>query len=588
MLEQDRVLNILGWGAFAFSVSVFFLPVINPDVFWHLSAGRYALAHLRPPSTDFLSWPLAGAEWIDFEWLPQVAYYLLHQAGGFWALLLFKAALLIATLLVFRRTALLYASPAALPLVLPFFAAAIVTNSDLRPENFTLLFFAVTLYQLEKRRLSGDVPHGWRPAAAVFLFFALWANLHAGYLYGLALIGLYSAGEFFEEQLPFIYGRAPFARPVKSVRLFVLFCSGLAASLATPYGWKVYSVIANHQKYIATLQEYIQEWNTFDLTNAYQWPYVLALAGVFGAFAWFLLRRRHVVYAHFAALLFFGWASANHARHIPFFIMTGLVFTLALPWGELPAAKFRRSAVLAAAALWAAATFWFYSGFIWTQYTGKPALFKWGSPGLASFLKANKKELAGLRLYNPWGWGGWLGWELGPDYKVFIDGRYLFHDKISEVVEARNGSRNWDGLINKYGFDLMLITLDEPKVPVRQRLADGRNDIFWRPAYLFYLPRRDWAVIYWDYSIVAVVRRKAVPAGWLAAREFRWLRPADTLNLVAPLLAGDIPLSEIRRETALYLRAVPAGIDNSPAADVADFAAGLEKLCGAKGAKCRR
>lgn len=577
----------MGWGAFAFAATVFFLPVINPDIFWHLSAGKYTLAHLAPPRTDFLSWPLAGAEWVDFEWLPQVVYYLLHHAGGFWPLLLFKAGLLALTMLVFRSVALLYGRARALPLVLPFFAAAIITNSDLRPENFTLLFFTITLYYLEKSRLSA-LPGGYRFQAAVFAFFALWANLHAGYLYGLALTGLYAGGEFFKEELPFIYKKGPFVRPARSLAYLKLFFIGLVASLVNPYGWKIYSVISNHQRFLNTLQQYIQEWNTFDLTNAYQWPYVLALAGVMGSFAYFLLRRRYVVYTHFACLIYFLWASANHARHIPFFIIVGLAFTLALPWGELPQRRLKRGAVFGAAALWLLVNAWFYSGFIWSQYTGKPELFKWGSQGLADFLRANKKELSGLRLYNPWGWGGWLGWELAPDYKVFIDGRYLFHDKISEVAEARNSSQNWREMIGKYGFDLMLITLDEPKVPVRQKLADGRGAISWRPSYLFYLPRSEWAVVYWDYSVAALVRRSSVPAGWLAKREFLYLRPEDSLSLVAPLLAGELPLSGIRRDMLTYLKSRPPAGEFSPAADIISFMGGLEKLCAQKGARCRR
>lgn len=570
-----------------FSCSAFFLPVINPDIFWHLSAGRYTLAHFGPPRADFLSWPLAGRAWVDFEWLPQLIYFLLYKAGGFKALLFFKALLLALTLLVFRASLLLYGRRAALPLSLPFFAAAILPNSDLRPENFTLLFFSLTLYGLEAARLYG-LPSGARFKAGVFVFFALWTNIHAGYLYGLALAGLYAGGELFREELPFIYGRAPFALPGKSAGYLELFLIGLAASLANPYGWKIYSVILNHQKYIDTLQEHIQEWTTFDLANAYQWPYIIALAGVMGCLVFFLLRRRYVVYTHFACLMYFLWASANHARHIPFFIITGLVFTLSLPWSGLPVSRPRRAAALGAAALCLGATFWFYNAFIWTQYTGKVTMFRWGSEGLASFLKANKTELSGLKIYNEWGWGGWLGWELGPAYKVFIDGRYLFHDRISETVNARSGTANWQNLVDKYGLELVLITPDGQKVAVKQKLADGRPVMLWRPAYLFYLPRRDWAVVYWDLSVAALVRRSAVPRGWLAEHEYGYLRPDDTLNLVLPMLAGDIPGRALKRELLVYLRNHSAGGENSANGDVIRFVSGLEKLCSNKGAKCAK
>lgn len=583
-MDRDRIINLLGWAGFALGCSVFLMPVINPDIYWHLSAGKYTVAHFGPPRADFLSWPLYGKEWVDFEWLPQVFYYLLHEAGGFRALQAFKALLLALTLLSFRSVALLHGRRAALPLLLPFFAAAIMPNCDLRPENFTLLFFTLTLLFLERRRLAAAPAP--MPYAAGAAFFALWTNLHAGYLYGLALVGLYAAGEFFTSQLPYIYGKGPLARPGRSLEYLKLFGAGLAASLLNPYGWKIYAVIANHQQHIATLQAHIQEWTTFDLTNAYQWPYVLALFGVLGSFAGFMLRRRYTVYTHFAALLFFAWASASHARHIPFFIITGLAYTLALPW-EAPAQGARRR-LLAGAAAAAALLLWFYSSLVWTQYRAAPQARIWGSDGLAAFLRAGKAQLSGLRLYNHWGWGGWLGWELAPDYRPFIDGRYLFHDKINEVTGLKDGPDRWRRLIEAYKFDLMLIKLEEPKVPVKHRLADGTDKVFWRPSYFFYLPRSEWALLYWDEVTAAFVRRGSVPEAWLKERELRWLRPGDTVNLVEPVLRGELPLSALRREADIYLRNHLAGHPHSLNDKVAAYMGSLEELCAKKGAKCAK
>lgn len=582
MISRDRLVTILGWAAFAFACSAFFLPIINPDLFWHLSAGKAIAWSGAIPRADTLSWTMQGQPWHDFEWLTQAIYYSLYVVWGFHGLMFLKALLLGLTLLAFRSIALLYGRRAALPLALPFFAAAIVTNSDLRPENFTLLFFTVELYALERRRL-GRLPGGWPLLAAAAAFFCLWANLHAGYLYGLALAGLYAAGEFFTEELPYIYGKAPFARPSGSLGYLWVFFTGLAASLANPYGLKIYSVISNHQQYINTLQEYIQEWNTFDLLNIYQWPYVLALAGVLGSAAFFVLRRRHAAYTHFACLLFFVWASANHARHIPFFIITGLAFTLALPWQDL---KVRPRAVYGAAAAAAALLAWFYAANVWTQYTGRITGFRWGSDGLAVFLRANKAELSGLRVYNPWGWGGWLGWHLGPDYKVFVDGRYLFHDKIAEIIDVRESPAKWRELMDKYRFDLMLVQLDDLKVPMKHRLKNGTETLFWRPAWLFYLPRREWAIIYWDSSVLAAVRRSAADPRWLAEKEYRWLRPGDTLNLVQPALAGEVKISELQAEADRYLRNHQAGHETSLNSGVISFMRGIRELCARKEARC--
>lgn len=578
-------MSILGWAAFALACSAFLLPVVNPDIYWHLSAGKYTVSRLGPPRTDFLSWPLQGAPWVNFEWLSQVVYYLLYAAGGFRALQVFKALLLVLTLLVLRRSLLLHAGKAVLPVALPFIAAGLLSNCDLRPENFTLLFFALTMYALEKARLSEAPPGRLAPAAAA-VFFALWANLHAGYLYGLALIGLYSAGELLTEQLPYIYGQGPLVKPGRSLAYLKCFLAGLAASLANPYGWKIYAVIMDHQKHIATLQEHIQEWGTFSLLNAYQWPYVIMLAAAFIGAAFFLLKKKHVVFHHFAALLFFAWAAANHARHIPFFIMTGAVFTAALPWKGM--GKGARRTLVSAGALLLLGLAWFYPALIWSQYSARPRTYRWASDGAAAFLRANKAELAGLRMYNHWGWGGWLGWELGPEYKPFIDGRYLFHDRIPEITGLKRDARGWRDLIKKYDFELALIKPDQPLVPMKQSMPGKAEEVFWRPAYMFFMPRSEWAVVYWDYSIMALVRRRGVPAGWLKEHELRYLRPGDTHNLPEALASGAMPLSALRAEFGIYRKNHLSGHDKAAGADVEKLAAELERFCEGRGGGCAK
>lgn len=572
MIKKENLIKLLGWAAFAVSASAFFLPIVNPDVFWHLSAGKYAAEHLAPPRFDFLSWPSAGKEWVDFEWGAQLLYYLAWKAGGFKALLVFKGLLLCLVLAVFRALALLYGRAALLPLALPLLAAALAGAGDLRPENFSLLFFSLTLYGLEKLRLKELVP-GRKALFLAFLLFAVWINLDPGCFYGLALTGLYAAGEFFA------------GRPGRGLEYLKLLLAGLAATLVNPYGPELYPAIAAHGLRSPVPGEHLGVWAASTFGNPHFWPYLALLAGVSSGLLLFILRRRHAVYPHFAALVFFIWASAGHSGNIPFFVISGLAFALALPW-ELPPFSSRHPLALGGAACGAFLVLWFYASFIWPHYTGKTPVFRASSGNLALFLKANKRELSGLRLYNQGDWGGWLGWELAPDYKVFMDGRYLFKDKAVELAADGRGYPRWSGLIEKYKFDLMLITLNEPLVPIRQRLADGRVELFWRPAYLFYLPKKDWAVVYWDYRVAALVRRSAVPAAWVAAREYLYLRPTDVPNLASPVLAGEIPLSGLDRELALFLGSHPGGAEAPANTSLVNFCRLIKEACAKKGAKC--
>ncbi len=575
-------MKYLGWAAFAFSASAFFLPLMNPDIFWQLSAGKYAATHFAPPRFDFLSWPFPAKEWVAVGWASQLVFYLVHKAGGLWALFFLKAALLCLVLLVFRGLALLYKRPAFLPLALPVLAAVLSGGSDLRPENFTVLFFCAALYVLEKGRLEG-LPRGLAFRLGAFLFFALWINLDPGCFYGLALLGLYAAGEFFSELLPRLKG-GPGAGHGRSLEYLKLFITGLAATLANPYGWKIYPELAGHISRAQSAGDYLQGWAAGRWVP-YHWLCVLAVLAVSAGLAYFALWRRHIVHIHLACLLFFAWAASVSSGSMPFLLLAGLAFALSLPWGGLPPMHGEKL-LRGGAASWLLLSVWFYSSFIWPQYIRGASFFRTSSVNLAQFLKSNKKELSGLRLYNNGDWGSWLGWELAPDYKVFLDGRRLFEDRERELEEARASVGTWSGLIEKYKFDLMLITLNEPMVPVRQSLKGGKVELFWRPAYLFYLPKKDWAVVYWDYRVAAVVRRSALPAAWVAEREYRYLRPLDIPNLAQPVLAGEVSLSGLDRELRLFLDSHPGGKKASSNTALVSFCEKIKAACAEKGARC--
>ncbi len=64
------------------ALAAFCLPIVNPDVFWHLSAGRWMAEHGGFPRADWLSATMAGRAWADFEWLAQLLWYGLERAFG--------------------------------------------------------------------------------------------------------------------------------------------------------------------------------------------------------------------------------------------------------------------------------------------------------------------------------------------------------------------------------------------------------------------------------------------------------------------------------------------------------------------------
>jgi hypothetical protein len=72
--------------AFILAAIVLFLPISSPDLFWHLSAGRWMSDHLALIRTDFLSFTREGVPWINFEWGLQLIWSAIFALGGLWGL----------------------------------------------------------------------------------------------------------------------------------------------------------------------------------------------------------------------------------------------------------------------------------------------------------------------------------------------------------------------------------------------------------------------------------------------------------------------------------------------------------------------
>ncbi|MEE8424839.1 MAG: hypothetical protein V3S11_03375, partial [Elusimicrobiota bacterium] len=253
---------VLCWAGAFFA---FALPVLNPDLFWHLSAGRWIFEHLAFPRVDWLSHTMAGHPWCDFEWLAQVLYFAVHRLAGFGGLWALKLFLYLACAAVLWKVLGLYRLGSfAKGLGIFAWALAVSPANDLRPENFSLLFFLVLFGGLEARRLNhlNKIPSKLLLGGTALLF-AVWANLHAGFLYGLILLGLYTVVEITQRR-----------RFELAAATFV----AAGAALVNPYFHQVYVVPLMHWRDMGDLELYISEWQGASILSSWLLPYWAVLA----------------------------------------------------------------------------------------------------------------------------------------------------------------------------------------------------------------------------------------------------------------------------------------------------------------------
>jgi tetratricopeptide (TPR) repeat protein len=96
-------------------------------------------------------------------------------------------------------------------------------------------------------------------------------------------------------------------------------------------------------------------------------------------------------------------------------------------------------------------------------------------------------------LFNAYEYGGYLGWRLAPEYRMFIDPRCLDHDVQDAYQTARGG--HYRAVFEKYGVNSVVFYLFTPLV----------NSI--PEVTLYLLMDEQWDMVYVDRLAVVLVRR---------------------------------------------------------------------------------
>lgn len=497
----------------ALALFVLALPLFNPDLFWHLNAGRWVSANGSVPRTDPFSFTMAGQPWLDFEWLFQVLVYAVHSVSGLWGLRVFKAALLGASFLpvaALLRDRAVGATGRALALA--FWSAAVLSQSDLRPDLFSLLFFALLLRRLDAERYS------WLFSLPLF---ALWSNLHAGFALGLCL---YAA-----RILALLWERRPVSRA-----LWLEAGVALPATLLNPLGPAVWRALYLHGEQAARIGRYVQEWGPLTWRAPLQWPLLAALL-VFTAAVLHRGRQLPPFLALVAVPL--AVATALSVRFGLFFAAAGAALLFSAGAKAAPRHAVALLAALTALMAWPLSRVPWLASFAETYVARRAVDFV-----------AEQPALRGLRLFNTYEWGGYLGWRR-PGEPVFGDGRYLFHGQLPELEAALRTASDMEDFVARHRLDGLLIKNYPARLPTKRLYKDGSSREFLRPWHLFVLPRERWALVYFDEQSLLFVDRAKVPAAWLAANEFRWLRPGDEDAFSDALRRGEIPPDALDAES---------------------------------------
>lgn len=469
---------------------------IYPDLFWHLKTGEYIWQHHALVNVDIFSHEAAGKPWVLHEWLSEVILYPIFHHFGYLGLNILAAVLFTLTFYLAYAAAreLLPSKWLALVLSLLFMQTPILRLAA-RPEAYTMLFLAAFIYLLFGLKYFGRT----RQLTLLPVLMLVWANMHAGWLIGLFLLGGFTVLEWFN------YWVAGVRQPTQRRQLQIL--TGVAvltvlATVATPnvvewwlYPFKTTSLKLTHSIYEWLSPDFhygIYKWYLFCvglyvtmLVFARQRPDLteFALPGVFVALSF--ISRRHVdlacvVMVPFAAAVCrAGFDFGRYASSPRWLKLTATLQRL--KGGALGRWTPKQQGLRGATRV--------LGGLIVLVAAG---IFAWRAPASVQATKTQVRAgypvsatdfliHSGIRgrMFNFYDVGGYLIYRLWPQQRVFMDGRSdMYGDAIFDDYQTMiSGFAGWKALMNKYKIDYMLIN---DSAPLRRVL---RDDPMFRPVY---------------------------------------------------------------------------------------------------------
>lgn len=380
----------------AFVLCLFAKGVLNDgDTFWHIRAGEWMLDHRAVLHRDIFSFTMAGAPWSTHEWFAEILLALAWRGGGWSGVLILTGLAFGGAVLIVGRQLGRSLGGVALLVLLVLMIGCSTPSLVARPHILALPLLAAWTVLLVRARAADEAP----PLIGALLI-AVWANLHGGYFFGLALAAGFA--------LDALVSASP-AKRLIVVRDWAVFgaLSGLAA-FATPHGLD--GVLFPIKLLGMSALDSISEWLPADFSKPDTFQIALLLLIGFA-----LLRPLRLPPVRALLLVGLIYMSLSHVRHQLLFAVIApmlLAEPLRQAIGAEPPAKAPRwTAPLLAACVAALAALRLFA---------LPATLPESLTAPRAVADALPRALLGRPVLNAYEYGGYLIWIGG---RPFIDGR---------------------------------------------------------------------------------------------------------------------------------------------------------------------
>ncbi|MCS7253039.1 MAG: tetratricopeptide repeat protein [Armatimonadota bacterium] len=452
-------------------------PTESYDIWFHIATGRWIAFNGRIPTKDTFS-QNATRKWQPHSWLFDLLSF--HLSGhpstlpsheGIRNLLIAKGLLCGAAFVILMDCAFRLCGNQTISFLLSLLAIyASLPSLDIRPYVVTVFLF---IFCLRLLLLIGENA-SWRKVTTnlLWLFFCsvVWANTHGGFLIGIVASLTFAFATLIIKtgELAHRLRQGCVGLPKPSVYMIATLVM-LLGSLCNPFGVHAltypFTYWLTETRYALSI---VTEWlpPSFKLPYDYAFLMLLCLcillptAIPLSSSAQANARRNSLALAILCAMTA---AMALISRRniclfatcsVPFIAMmlsnacqSGILSkSPAFNWHSIILMSAVLVAILSRQALTA------------LHHPVRNELFPYDA---VEFMKANSLP---TRIFNPYGWGGFLMAAFDGRVKVFIDGRADIYSAqfLRRYYDAENGSHGWDEFLDEHGVETALVDVATP------------------------------------------------------------------------------------------------------------------------------
>jgi len=439
----------------------------DADTAWHIRVGDYILSQGQVPRVDIFSHRKFGQEWIAHEWLADAIFAAIHRVAGLNGIVVLSAIVIAATFILLFRLIAGRLDNALISLAVTILSAITASIHWLaRPHLFSLALVVIWYSALESHQRDPKRYH-------FFLFpvlMIIWANIHGSFLFGLALLGIYTLAALADCVAG---GEQARDSRRKFISFSVIGTVCLLASLLNPYGYRLL-LFPLEILTAAPAMSTISEWQSPDFHRFGSYELYLLLLVLT-----FLARKASIRLLEAALILFSIHMSLVARRYIPIFaiLMAPVLAARLDDWYRCFAGSSRstgffspikrglvifvdrfqsfnsslRSHVVPLAVVLVATTAALNGGKVF----GRQVLaYEFSGPQYpVRAVEFLKKHAPMGNMFNYYSYGGYLIYAFFPDprYRVYVDGRAIVGgaDYYTDYLDVVYLSSRWKELLDR-------------------------------------------------------------------------------------------------------------------------------------------